>query len=70
MESATSIGGFLVVPDPLVPLFTAADPAVEFARLLPITDEEAAFSGEHGWQALAALLVQADVGDAFRASVV
>jgi hypothetical protein len=64
------ISGVLVVPDPELPPFADADPRVEFARLLPITDSEAAFARVHGWQVLTARLAAAgvDVSDLHRPS--
>jgi hypothetical protein len=55
------VGGVIVVPDPALRPFAAADPPVDFVRLLPITDSEAAFATQYGWQALAARLTAAGV---------
>jgi hypothetical protein len=64
------ISGVLVVPDPEIPPFAGADPRVEFARLLPITNSEAVFARVHGWQAVTARLAAAggDVSDLHRPS--
>jgi hypothetical protein len=56
------------IPDPEVGTFLAADPPVEFMRLLPITASEARLATEHGWEALARRLTAGDVelADLFR----
>jgi hypothetical protein len=71
-NEASSIQGVMAVPDPLVAPFEHAMPPVRFMRLVPITDSEAAYAGEHGWEALAEefALHAADIADLFRKRIV
>src|SRR6266550_8271993 len=52
-NEASAIAGVIAVPDPVVAHFGAGPPKIDFLRLLPITDAEAAYANERGWHELA-----------------
>jgi Suppressor of fused protein (SUFU) len=67
-NQASPIEGVLAVSEPHLPLLFAAEPPVEFLRLLPITAKEARFASEHGPERLAEALRASGVplDDTFR----
>jgi hypothetical protein len=71
-NEASAIAGVMAVPDPVVARFDAVPTGIDFLRLLPITETEAAYAKERGWQELADKLTQAgvDLSDLFRTPVV
>lgn len=71
-NEASAIAGVIAVPDPVVAHFDAWPPKIDFLRLLPITDAEAAYANKRGWQELADKLAEpgVDLSDLFRGSVV
>jgi hypothetical protein len=71
-NEASQIQGVMAVPDPLVSSFDAATPRVDFMRLLAISDSEAAYARERGWEALVAEVStnRIDPTDLFRDSAV
>lgn len=70
--SDRTISGVMGVPDPVAQPFDAASPAIEFVRLVPLTDSEAAYVSDHGWRRLAEAWAAAgvDLSDLRRPAVV